>query len=320
MDFAGKHEQTRKWVDNRPLEWFCLSMVASAKQLTPVVAFHGEGPVWWPRLGVLRFLDVQAGIVCTLEKNGRVKRQPIGSAIAACIRPRVEGGAIVATERGLAIANKDNLRDIRPWGGFIADVRQRCNDGGCDPDGRFYIGPKGYARQPEIAALYRIDPGSASAAPVLWGLTEAAGLAWSPDGATAYLNDAGTGITYSFDYTLEHGLQNQRAFLVTPPEKGRPKGLTVDAEGGLWISMDTMGRIDRYDRSGVLTGSVRVPVPGVTACAFGGPELSTMFITTSASNVTSGSENKAGAIFSADVGVRGLPVLPFRGEIPRHYT
>jgi sugar lactone lactonase YvrE len=249
-----------------------------------------------------------------------VTRRHIGSAIAACIRPRAEGGAIIATERGIAVADRDDLKDVRPWGGLIADVRQRCNDGGCDPHGRFYIGTKGYARQSEIAALYRVDPGSASAAPVVWGLTAATGLAWSPDGQTAFLNDAGTGITYTFDYSLEHGLENQRVFMITPPEQGIPKGLAMDAEGGLWVAMDTAGRVNRYDRLGRLTDSVRVPVPGVTACAFGGPNLATMFITTSAGQVSPGGEDRAGAIFTADVGVRGLPTLPFRGEIPRHYT
>lgn len=295
-------------------------MVAYAEQITPVVANHGEGPIWWARLGVLRFLDVQEGTVCTLGKNGRVTRRSIGSSIAACIRPRVEGGAIIATERGIAIADRDDLRDVRPWGGLIADVRQRSNDGACDPHGRFYIGTKGYARQPEIAALYRVDPGSASATPVVWGLTISGGLCWSPDGSTAYLNDTGTGTTYAFDYSLEHGLENQRVLIRTPPDRGAPDGLTVDAEGGLWIAMNTAGRIDRFDPTGALTDSIALPVPGVTGCSFGGPNLGTLFITTSATLVDASSAPKAGAIYAADVGVKGVLINPFYGEIPRHYT
>lgn len=295
-------------------------MVANAEQITPVVATHGESPVWWPRLGVLRFVDVQEGCVITLAKNGRVTRTHIGSSIAACIRPRFEGGAIIATERGIAIADRDDLHDVRPWGGLIADVRQRCNDGGCDPDGRFYIGTKGYARQPEIAALYRVDPGSASATPVVWGLTVSGGLCWSPDGRTAYLNDSGAGVTYAFDYSFESGLVNQRVFIQTPPHRGSPHGLVVDVEGGLWITMNTAGRIDRFDAAGALTDSISLPVPGVTGCTFGGTSFDTLFITTSATLTSPDSVPQAGAVFAANVGVRGMPISSFRGEVPRHFT
>lgn len=288
-------------------------------QVTPVVAHHAEGPVWWPRLGVLRFVDMFAGCVCTIERGGRVNRVHIGSAVAACIRPRAEGGAIMATERGIAVADRDDLRDTRPWGGLIADSRQRCNDGACDPDGRLYIGSMGYAGQPEIAALYRVDPGSASATPVVWGLTTSNGLAWSPDGRTAYLNDTGSGTTFAFDYSAEKGLEGQRVLLRTPPDQGHPDGLCVDAEGGLWIAMNTAGRIDRFDPDGTRTASVDFPLAGVTACTFGGPGLGTLYVTTS--RVGEGEPDpRAGSIWAVDPGVRGLPVLCFRGEVPRHYT
>lgn len=291
-------------------------------QVTPVVAHHAEGPVWWPRLNVLRFVDMMAGAVCTLERNGRVTRVQTGSAVAACIRPRAEGGAIMATERGIAVADRDDLRDTRPWGGLIADARQRCNDGACDPDGRFYIGSMGYGGQPEIAALYRVDPGSASASPVVWGLTTSNGLAWSPDGATAYLNDTGTGTTYAFDYSTHHGLANQRVLLRTPPADGRPDGLCVDAEGGLWIAMNSAGRIDRYAPDGTRTASVEFPFPGVTACTFGGPGLGTLYVTTSRAEPAgaAGPDPRAGSIWAVNPAVRGLPALCFRGEVPRHYT
>lgn len=291
-----------------------------AKQITDPVAAHGEGPVWWPRLGVLRFVDLFAGVIVTIEKTGRPSRRHIGSAVAACIRPRQGGGAIMATERGIAVADRDDLRDVRPWGGFISDARQRCNDGACDPHGRFYIGSTSFMQVPEVAALYRIDPGAASATPVVWGLTISNGLAWSADGTTAYLNDTEIGVTYAFDYTFERGLQNQRVFIETPPERGRPDGLCVDAEGGLWVAMHGAGRVDRFDAAGTLTESVELPVDGPTACTFGGPDYRTLYITTSRTGPSAGDDGRAGSIFAVDPGVRGIPVYEFKGELPRHYT
>ncbi len=215
----------------------------------------------------------------------------------------------------LAQEESRSISENVTWG-----MRKRFADGKVSMPYKVFLGyRKGANGQPEIAALYRVDPGSASATPVVWGLTTSNGLAWSPDGSTAYLNDTGTGTTYAFDYTPQQGLANQRVLLQTPPLEGRPDGLCVDAEGGVWIAMNGSGRIDRYAPDGTRTASIDFPFPGVTACTFGGPNLATLFVTTSRAE-SYGADPRAGSIWSVDPGVRGLPVLCFRGEVPRHYT
>ncbi len=277
--------------------------------------------MWWPRLGALRFVDMYAGVICTLDRHGRVTRKATGSSIAAFLRPRAEGGAVVATERGLAVASRDDLADLQPWGALFADARQRFNDGGCSPAGHLYAGTRGYRDDEGIAMLYRIDSGEATGRPVLTGLTASNGLGWSPDGSTFYLTDSGPAVTYAFDYSPDQSIRNQRVFVKTPLESGRPDGLTVDAEGGVWLALKGTGRLVRYDDTGRLTQVIQLPgVTRVTSCTFGGPDLKTLFITVSREKVPDDEQPAAGAIWAVEPGVAGLPVLPFRGELPRHYA
>lgn len=288
------------------------------ERITDVVAHHAESPVWWPRLGVLRFVDLYAGAILTLESDGSVSEVSVGSRVAACLRPRDRGGALVATERGLAIAARDDLSDLTPWGQLFADARQRFNDGACDPHGRFYAGTTSYAGLDDIALLYRIDSGEAGAVPVVSNLTTSNGMAFSPDGQTAYLNDTAAMRTYEFDYSWASGLTNQRIFLSFQPEEGRPDGLTVDTEDGVWIALNGGGCVRRYSTDGDLTDEIRFPVSQITACTFGGPGHRTLFCTSSSLGLAD--EPAAGSVFAVDAGVRGWPLNTFIGEPPRMFT
>lgn len=286
--------------------------------MTDRIAYHAEGPVWWPRLNTLRFVDMLHGAVVTLSPTGAPIRTSVGSPIAAVIRPRVDGGAIVATERHLAVADEEDLSDLapvielflpaQPIGRPSTDLR--CNEGGCDPQGRFYVGTMAYNRQRGVASLYRWN--GTGKQTVLTGVTIANGIAWSPDGTRAYFNDTETGATSQFDYSSGQ-LTNRRVFVRFTPMQGRPDGLTVDAEGGVWVALNQGGAIHRYDADGRLSAVVELPVRQVTSCAFGGAGLDRLFITTSRENLPEHAEPAAGSIFVADPGVRGLPVTPFAG-------
>jgi sugar lactone lactonase YvrE len=280
-----------------------------AEQVTDPVAYHGEGPVWSEAWGGLRWVDMLAGDVLSLEADGSVERRHVGT-VAAALSPRSRGGAVIGVERGFVLEEPDGALTALPelW----TDTGVRMNEGACDPDGRFYCGSMAYDKTPGAAALYRLDP-DGSTRVVLEHVTISNGLDWSPDGSRAYYNDTDTYRVDVFDYNREAGLFNRRAFAEVAPKDGRPDGLTVDAEGGVWVALNHSGTVRRYTPDGTPDAVVEVPPRKVTACTFGGERLDQLFITTSRENLPPGEDPVAGSLFRAEVGVRGLPAREFAG-------
>src|SRR5262245_29251973 len=280
-----------------------------AEQITAPHAYHGEGPVWHGPWGGLRWVDMLAGDVLALDASGEVRRAHVGE-VAAALRPRRDGGMVVGIERGFALV--DAAGEVRPLGELWSDQTVRMNDGGCDPDGRFYCGSMREPATRGAGSLYRLDP-DLSARPVLTDVTISNGLAWSPDGATAYYVDTATQRIDAFDYDTDGGLSGRRPVVWVPEERGQPDGLTVDAGGYLWVALYGGGAVHRYTPDGRLDGVVGVPVSQVTACTFGGADGDELFITTSRENLPEGEQPEAGSVFRARPEVRGLPVLTFAG-------
>lgn len=283
-----------------------------AEQITAAEAEHGEGPVWWEPWGGLRYVDMLAGDVLTLNSDATVTRTHVGT-VAAALRPRRGGGAVIALERSFAVAARDDLSDLAEQGDVWADPTIRFNDGGCDPDGRFYCGAMGYDARPGAASLYRISPGRESEPEVILdSVTVSNGFGFSPDGRRAYYNDTATGRTDVFDYTGETGLTNRRTFVT---HQGRPDGLCVDAAGGVWVAFFGGSAVHHFSPDGSLEDVVSLPVTQVSACTFGGNDLDTLYITTSRQGLPDDAEPAAGAVFAVQPGVTGLPVLPYGPEL-----
>lgn len=276
------------------------------EQVTDAVAYHGEGPVWSPRWGGLRWVDMLAGDLLSLRADGGVDRKHVGE-VAAAVRPRSGGGAVIGVERGFALEDADGM--VQPLGDVWQDPSMRMNEGGCDPDGRFYCGSIAYDQEPGAASLYRLDP-DGTVEVVLEGVTVSNGLEWSPDGTLVYYNDTATYSVAVFDYDQETGLHDRRIFAALA---NLPDGLTVDAEGGVWTALYDGGSVNRYAPDGVLDVVVKLPVTKVTACTFGGADLDELFITTSREGLEPGDEPLAGALFRAVPGVKGVPVREFAG-------
>ena len=278
-----------------------------AEQVTDPVAYHGEGPVWSERWGGLRWVDMLAGDILSLAADGTVGRRHVAD-VAAAVRPRRGGGAVIGVERGFALEDADGT--VTRLGDVWTDDGVRMNEGGCDPDGRFYCGSMAYDRTPGAGSVYRLDP-DGSVRVVLEHVTISNGLDWSPDGSLAYYADTETHRVDVFDYERESGLTGRRPFAEIPV--GRPDGLTVDAEGGVWVALNRSGTVRRYTPEGSLNAVVEVPARKVTACALGGDRLDELFVTTSREGLDPGDEPLAGSLFRAVVGVRGLPVREFAG-------
>ena len=276
------------------------------EQVTDALCYHGEGPVWSPTWGGLRWVDLLAGDVLTLGAGGAVDRMHVGD-VAAFLRPRAAGGWVVATERGLALASDpDGVPE--PWFDLWHDPAVRMNDGGVDGDGRLWCGTMGYERVPGTARLYRVDA-KGHVSVVVPDATISNGIDLSPDHRLAYYDDTPTGRTDVFD-VVDGELTNRRPFVTH--DAGHPDGLTVDRAGNVWVALNGAGRIRCYSPSAELLDEIDFPVRLTTACTFGGDDLRDLYVTTSRENLED-PEPQAGAVFRVRVTVPGLPARAFAG-------
>jgi sugar lactone lactonase YvrE len=281
--------------------------MTTAEMITAPLAHHGEGPMWDG--GSLFWVDMLAGDVLELAGDGTVTRRHVGT-VAAALRPRAGGGMVVAVERGFVLA-EPGWTDLRTLPEVFADPSVRMNDGGCDPLGRFYCGTMAYDARHGAGSLYRLDP-DGSVRTVLGEVTVSNGLDWSPDGRTAYYVDTDTRRIDAFDFDPDAGtLEGRRPFVTVDAAAGGPDGLTVDAEGGVWVALWDGAAVHRYTPEGLLAEVITLPTPRVTACTFGGPGLADLFVTTSAMGGVD--DAWAGGVFRARPGVSGRPASRFLG-------
>ncbi|MFV0407665.1 MAG: SMP-30/gluconolactonase/LRE family protein, partial [Propioniciclava sp.] len=275
-------------------------------QITSAVAHHAEGPCWSPTWGGLRWVDMLAGDLLTLDTAGEITRLPVGSPVAAFVRPRSRGGYVVGTERGLALAG-DSDEVPTPWLELWSDPGIRLNEGGCDPWGNLYAGGMPYVKVEGAAQLFRITP-AGEVTVVESQVTTSNGIDFSPDGSLAYYNDTQTEQTDVYDAAPE-GLTGRRRFHLA--DGGRVDGLTVDSAGNVWVAMNRVGAVRCYSPDAEILEELRLPVQLVTAVTLGGPDLRDLFITTS--RELPDPEPGAGAVFHTQVDIPGKPVLPFGG-------
>jgi sugar lactone lactonase YvrE len=172
-------------------------------------------------------------------------------------------------------------------------------------------------RQASAASLYCLDTDGA-VRHVFGGVTTSNGLGWSPDQRTMYYIDTPTLQVAAFDYDGDTGtISNRRPIVTFPSGVGRPDGMAVDAEGRLWIAHWDGGRISRWNpEDGRLSLEIPLPVARVTSCAFGGPNLDRLYITTARHGLTEpqlAEQPHAGSLFAVSPGVAGLPANEYLG-------
>lgn len=282
-----------------------------AEQLTDPIVDHGEGPVYAARWAGPRWVDMMAGDILELRPDATVARHHVG-AVAALIRPRRGGGHVIAGERGLLLADDDALdAPLRALPEVWTGTDVRMNEGGCDPAGHLYLGSMAYDGREGGGRLYRFGA-DLEPSVVLPAVTTSNGLEWSPDDALAYYVDTPTGRIDVFDWDESGGLQRRRPF-VTIEGAGQPDGLTVDAEGGVWVALWSGSAVHRYTPEGRLDEVIELPAERVTAVTFAGPELDQLIITTSRHGLDPGDQPLAGALFRASPGVTGRQVREFAG-------
>ena len=280
-----------------------------AENLTGPISHHAEGPVWSEEWGGLRWVDMLHGRLRTW-KSGSVSTIAVGDPIAAFVRPRAGGGYVVATERGLALADEAHQppsRRIELWD----NSGVRMNDGGVTPDGKLLAGSMAYDAAPGRGRLYVVES-DLSARVLLSGVTVSNGVAFSPDGSLMYYVDSLTHSVQVFDYSPGE-VHDPRTLVQIDPGDGLPDGLTVASDGSVWVALWGGAAVHAYNPAGVLEAQVELPVSQVSACTFGGPELESLFITTSRQDLGEYDEPDAGSVFVVDPGVTGIPCKRFDG-------
>lgn len=282
-----------------------------ATQVTDRCTYHGEGPCWDREAGRLLIVDMLAGAIVDVGGEKPVRHEYGG--VAAVIRRRTAGGFVLAVEHGYRFLDDDLVPVGEVWTVFD-DSGVRMNEGGCDPQGRLYLGTMAYGATEGAGTLYRIDA-DRSVHEVLHGVTISNGLQWQDDGLVAFYNDTTTHRISRYAFDAVAGTLLDRTTLVEiPEESGNPDGLAIDVEGGLWCALFGGSAVHRYDQDGRLTEVVEVPVRDVTSCTFGGPDLSTLFITTSRDGWgEEHAEPEAGSVFAVETGVRGAAQPSFAG-------
>ena len=291
--------------------------VSKAVACTTEQTLLGEGARWDARRDELLRVDILAGRVYRdrIADDGGlipVRTYDVGGTVSAIAPIDGDDGWLLAADRGFAHLSSDGsvrrLADVAPPG-------TRMNDGACDPKGRFWAGT--LADRAGAAALYRLDRDGRTEQ-MLDGLTTSNGLDWSPDGRTMYLADSGPHVVHAFDFDADAGtIANGRVLIDLADELGTPDGLTVDADGDLWVAIWGAGRIRRYTADGALRQELTVPAAQSTSCAFAGPGLHRLYVTTATEDFSDEqrrADPAAGLVYRFETPATGRPAAPFRPD------
>jgi sugar lactone lactonase YvrE len=285
--------------------------VLDAEVAVPAQCQLGEGPVWDPDRGLLWWVDILAGHVHSIDPStGARARFDAGDAVGA-VGLTASGGLVLALADGFALAGSDGQGLTRVPGFAIDRTVLRFNDGTPDPWGNFTAGTMAWNESGNPpGSLYRLTPDGA-VTELFGGVGLSNGLDWTDDRRLFYYADTNHDRVDLFDCDPDTGaLSRRRPFVVAT----QPDGLTLDAEGCLWLAVWGSGELRRYTPDGRLDTVVRLPAWQVTSAAFGGPDLSTLYITCAWEGLTPAERTEqphAGDIFACAPGVSGRPAFLF---------
>lgn len=281
----------------------------------------GESPTWNAAEGAWYWVDIPARRVWRLMHASGTLRHWEAPEMVACVAGALDGSLVAGMETGVfrLVLGEDGkelgkLEATRLAAPPSIELGQgmRFNDGRCDRQGRFWSGTMfmdmGAARP--IGGLYRYSADGGLHGPVVSGLLTQNGLAWSPDGRTMYLSDSHPQrrMVWAFDYDVEQGIpHDKRVFLDLTGQKGRPDGAAVDVDGCYWTCANDAGLLQRFTPSGKLDREIALPMAKPSMCAFGGPQLDTLLVT----SIDPGTGGEAGSVVLLRPGVQGIAETPF---------
>jgi len=267
----------------------------------------GEGPIWDVDAQRLYWVDIDGKRYHTYDPaTGAHAVVVVGELLGALALTR-SGRLLLATDSGLSFFDPTQ-RSLTPIGNPEADrPGNRFNDGAVDRAGRFWSGTLGETRDNH---LYRLDPGG-SIKRMDSGIAISNGIAWSCDDRVMYFVDSLPAVIYAYDFDLASGeIANRRVFVNHADRRGLPDGLIVDAEGFVWTALWDGYGLERYDPDGRLERTLALPVQYPTSLAFGGPDLTELYITSALCEIPHAERAAAapaGGLFRIRGAGRGLP-------------
>ncbi|MFN8623093.1 MAG: SMP-30/gluconolactonase/LRE family protein [Chloroflexota bacterium] len=277
----------------------------------------GEGPVWDERTGELLWVDILGQAVHRWDRSTDRPLDPL-------VTPKHVGAAVLRAGGGLVLALQDGFWVTDGWEAPRLlttvgpdDPSCRFNDGKVDPQGRFWAGTMEYDGADDRGVLYRLDP-DGTVTPHVTGVRISNGLAWTADSRTLYFIDSLAYSVDAFDFDPVAGsLSGRRVAVAFERDGSVPDGMCIDAEGQLWVAFFGGSCVRRYDPvSGECSVRIDLPAPNITSCAFGGPDLDELYITSSARDHDAAGLARypaAGGLFRIRPGVRGLLSDRFAG-------
>jgi len=283
----------------------------------------GEGTVWQADDQSIYFVDIKKRevLACT-PATGRQRRWAVPHPVGWLV-PRRVGGWLAGFDQGVAALHlHDDGGTAFEWLHRLHDAGSplRLNDAKADTQGRLWFGSMNdIDMSKRDGVFYRLDRASANAAvpvpvPVDSGYGVTNGPTFSADGRTLYHTDSVAATIYAFDVSADGGLSNKRVWCRFAAGEGFPDGMTADAEGFVWVAHWGGARVTRRDASGSIVLTIHVDAPQVTNVAFGGADLSDLFITSARTGLDA-------AALEASPHAGALFVLPGagRGRATAHY-
>lgn len=286
--------------------------------LSPVRDQVGESPLWSPAEQALWWVDIEGRQLRRLDWATHAVQSWPTAERCGCIALHAQGGLLAAMETGLFHLHPQpgSVLEAQPLAG-VQHAREgmRFNDGRCDRAGRFWVGSmlRDMAQGAAVGALYRFDARGLST-PLVSALVTPNGLAFSADNRTMYLSDSHPSVQriWAFDLDADGTPTSRREFVDMRAHPGRPDGAAIDVDGGYWICGNDAGLVHRFTPAGELDRSLRVPVSKPAMCAFAGPALDWLVVTSICPAEPPPAEaTLAGGLFVLRPGVAGLAETPF---------
>ncbi|MER5912205.1 SMP-30/gluconolactonase/LRE family protein [Streptomyces sp. NPDC001982] len=267
----------------------------------------GEGPTWDPATGRLIWIDILGSRIHTYDpttgrRTVRTTDQHVGA-----VKPRAGGGLVLNLRDGVGLLDPD---DTFHWLHREPVPGRRANDAAVAPDGSLWAGTMRYDETTGGGTLSRIT-GTGEVRTVLPSVTVSNGTGWSPDGTLMYYIDTPTRRIDVFDYDGEQAA-NRRPLTTIEETAGYPDGLTVDAEGCVWVALWDGAAVHRYTPAGTLDRVIPLPTRRTTACVFGGPDLTDLYVTTARVGLDR-PHPVAGSVLVIPGAGKGLPQPAFTG-------
>ncbi len=286
-----------------------VSVVPGTERLTSL----GEGPTWDARAGLARWVDIDNGRLFEARVDGRA----LGTPRVALTVDGTLGAAVHAEDGGLLLATSRHLEHRGADGAFVGRVEvvpegmpSRLNDGACDPSGRYLVGSVALDGQPGAERLWRLEH-DGTLTVIDDDLLLSNGIGWSPTGDVMYHVDTYRNVVLRRAYDSATGAVGGREALIETPGE-YPDGLTVGADGDLWVAYWASGEVRRYAADGVLLATMWTGAPLTTSCAFVGADLDLLIITTEASAPGVEPTARSGTLLACTPGARGLPTRAWR--------